>query len=320
MQQTQHNAPPSRRGGGGQRVAIAPFRDHRFPPLPSAAPGARRARPGPSPPAGARTGLPHLLPPQPPPPGSAALRARPASARLLPGAEGRGRRLPPAAAAGTRCRAAAGGVSRPVRSCPVPGMSGGGSRRRAGPSWHSTFSRFFSRSPAGEGAASRYGGTGAARSHLRARGTAGHSRAERGPGPCCDTGVWRAAGGSERSPRGARGGSGNSGVSGALRSGLTAAAGAAKGGLSWGSAAGLLLDAGAPCELHRAPPAPPGSAEPLWGGLGAARPAAPPPRSAPCGPGTASGAGLRGLCLCSLVSAHTQSFLLGWCKSGVNAA
>ncbi|XP_058686492.1 very large A-kinase anchor protein [Poecile atricapillus] len=32
-------------------------------------------------------------------------------------------------------------------------MSGGGSRRRAGPSWHSTFSRFFSRSPAGEGAA-----------------------------------------------------------------------------------------------------------------------------------------------------------------------
>ncbi|XP_027554177.1 very large A-kinase anchor protein [Neopelma chrysocephalum] len=33
-------------------------------------------------------------------------------------------------------------------------MSGGGSRRRAGPSWHSTFSRFFSRSPPGEGAAS----------------------------------------------------------------------------------------------------------------------------------------------------------------------
>ncbi|XP_066423691.1 very large A-kinase anchor protein [Molothrus aeneus] len=32
-------------------------------------------------------------------------------------------------------------------------MSGGGSRRRAGPSWHSTFSRFFSRSPPGEGAA-----------------------------------------------------------------------------------------------------------------------------------------------------------------------
>ncbi|XP_021405849.2 very large A-kinase anchor protein [Lonchura striata] len=32
-------------------------------------------------------------------------------------------------------------------------MSGGGSRRRAGPSWHSTFSRFFSRSPPGGGAA-----------------------------------------------------------------------------------------------------------------------------------------------------------------------
>ncbi|XP_053825813.1 very large A-kinase anchor protein [Vidua macroura] len=32
-------------------------------------------------------------------------------------------------------------------------MSGGGSRRRAGPSWHSTFSRFFSRSPPGDGAA-----------------------------------------------------------------------------------------------------------------------------------------------------------------------
>ncbi|XP_039569080.1 very large A-kinase anchor protein [Passer montanus] len=32
-------------------------------------------------------------------------------------------------------------------------MSGGGSRRRAGSSWHSTFSRFFSRSPPGEGAA-----------------------------------------------------------------------------------------------------------------------------------------------------------------------
>ncbi|XP_063275479.1 very large A-kinase anchor protein [Prinia subflava] len=32
-------------------------------------------------------------------------------------------------------------------------MSGGGSRRRAGPSWHSTFSRFFSRSAPGEGAA-----------------------------------------------------------------------------------------------------------------------------------------------------------------------
>ncbi|XP_074454060.1 very large A-kinase anchor protein [Larus michahellis] len=34
-------------------------------------------------------------------------------------------------------------------------MSGGGSRRRAGPSWHSTFSRFFGRSPPGEGAAGR---------------------------------------------------------------------------------------------------------------------------------------------------------------------
>ncbi|XP_055559243.1 very large A-kinase anchor protein [Falco cherrug] len=32
-------------------------------------------------------------------------------------------------------------------------MSGGGSRRRAGPSWHSTFSRFFSRSTPGEGTA-----------------------------------------------------------------------------------------------------------------------------------------------------------------------
>ncbi|KAM6284728.1 very large A-kinase anchor protein isoform 2-T3 [Spheniscus humboldti] len=32
-------------------------------------------------------------------------------------------------------------------------MSGGGSRRRAGPSWHSTFSRFFVKSPPGEGAA-----------------------------------------------------------------------------------------------------------------------------------------------------------------------
>ncbi|XP_062479993.1 very large A-kinase anchor protein isoform X2 [Pezoporus occidentalis] len=32
-------------------------------------------------------------------------------------------------------------------------MSGGGSRRRAGPSWHSTFSRFFTRSPPGEAAA-----------------------------------------------------------------------------------------------------------------------------------------------------------------------
>ncbi|KAM6417059.1 very large A-kinase anchor protein [Pluvialis apricaria] len=32
-------------------------------------------------------------------------------------------------------------------------MSGGGSRRRAGPSWHSTFSRFFVRSPPGEGTA-----------------------------------------------------------------------------------------------------------------------------------------------------------------------
>ncbi|XP_014128938.2 very large A-kinase anchor protein isoform X1 [Zonotrichia albicollis] len=31
-------------------------------------------------------------------------------------------------------------------------MSGGDSRRRAGPSWHSTFTRFFSRSPPGEGA------------------------------------------------------------------------------------------------------------------------------------------------------------------------
>ncbi|XP_068000741.1 very large A-kinase anchor protein isoform X2 [Melanerpes formicivorus] len=30
-------------------------------------------------------------------------------------------------------------------------MSGGGSRRQSGPSWHSTFSRFFSRSPPGEG-------------------------------------------------------------------------------------------------------------------------------------------------------------------------
>ncbi|KAM6093937.1 very large A-kinase anchor protein isoform 2-T2 [Chlamydotis macqueenii] len=32
-------------------------------------------------------------------------------------------------------------------------MSGGGSRRRAGPSWHSTFTRFFARSTSGEGAA-----------------------------------------------------------------------------------------------------------------------------------------------------------------------
>ncbi|XP_068281105.1 very large A-kinase anchor protein isoform X2 [Nyctibius grandis] len=32
-------------------------------------------------------------------------------------------------------------------------MSGGGSRRRAGPSWHSPFSRFFARSPPGEGTA-----------------------------------------------------------------------------------------------------------------------------------------------------------------------
>ncbi|XP_074022485.1 very large A-kinase anchor protein [Numenius arquata] len=37
-------------------------------------------------------------------------------------------------------------------------MSGGGSRRRAGPSWHSTFSRFFGRSPPGEGAAGRPAG------------------------------------------------------------------------------------------------------------------------------------------------------------------
>ncbi|XP_059728043.1 very large A-kinase anchor protein isoform X3 [Haemorhous mexicanus] len=39
-------------------------------------------------------------------------------------------------------------------------MSGGGSRRRAGPSWHSTFSRFFSRSPPGEGSANSSGNKG----------------------------------------------------------------------------------------------------------------------------------------------------------------
>ncbi|XP_029876751.1 very large A-kinase anchor protein isoform X2 [Aquila chrysaetos chrysaetos] len=37
-------------------------------------------------------------------------------------------------------------------------MSGGGSRRRAGTSWHSTFSRFFLRSTPGEGAAARPAG------------------------------------------------------------------------------------------------------------------------------------------------------------------
>lgn len=53
------------------------------------------------------------------------------------------------AAAGTRCRAVAGGAF-----CPVPAtMSGGSSRQRARPSWHSTFSRFFTRSPPGEAAA-----------------------------------------------------------------------------------------------------------------------------------------------------------------------
>lgn len=97
---------------------------------------------GPLLPAGAATGA---RPPRAGP-GRAGLEGWPRP-WAVPGRPRRGggrRGPPPAAAAGTRWRAGAGGDSRPL---PGPAMSGGGSRRRAGPSWPSAFSRFFARSP-----------------------------------------------------------------------------------------------------------------------------------------------------------------------------
>lgn len=285
--------PPSRRGGGepSPSAAIASLRG----PGSSAGAGPSRlpGRGSSSPPSACgRHSHPRLRArlSGPAPPAAGQGRGRGAAA---PPRGGGTRSPPPPPACRRRCGDWVPGCCwQRLPTGPVPGMSGGGSRRRAGPSWHSTFSRFFSRSPPGDGAANRYAGHGgAAVPPARPGDTGEHGGrgAERDPGRVATLLGGGAAGGSERSPRGAavpgrllgqrRGG----GESGELRSGLgarlTAAAGpAARAGLGQrcraGTAAAGRRGGGArglpgrcsehprPRQARRSPVEPPGSSAP----------------------------------------------------------